>query len=112
MLNFAGWSRINPSYNNSMMIHIGIRWNANEKTSISAGYFSQLERDDQFYIASLNQDFLSAGITFSVMRNLRLSATVLDSHILSGDQVDSIYGEQGQRFNQTQLMAGTSVLLN
>jgi long-subunit fatty acid transport protein len=112
MLNVTGWSETQLNYENSLMAHLGVRWNVSENTTISMGYFNQKEGDNSDFLSSLNQNFLTAGLAFSVMKNLRFSAALLDSHLLTGDQVNTVNGLQGEQFNQTQIMAGLSVRFN
>jgi hypothetical protein len=106
-LEYQGWSKVSESFNNELQYHLGVLLALSPVISLRGGFFTQKEpvRETQDYFT---ENFLTAGLEFLAFENCILTASILDSHLLTNSpSVPSLYG-RNLNFRQSYASLGVA----
>lgn len=95
MLDYQHWSALSAGANNLVNLHLGMELSV-KRSSVSIGFFTS-ENPAEFFGDSIDQNFLTAGMEMQVVGGIKVSAMILDGHLLSNDDSE---------FHQTYLAGG------
>ncbi len=92
-------------------VHLGLELLASESNTLRIGFFTIGNKEYSNGDAILNQYFLTFGLSYQINPNLKVSASVLDSHLFNNKDFEDHFGKGGEQFHQTHLSAGISYSL-
>lgn len=104
-LEYQRWSSVYDTYDNLLQLHFGIAAEITPTTTLRCGLFTQTDpapTNQPF----LNQNFLTAGIEISTSEQWIVSASILDSHLLSSSSAVPSFEGSNANFRQTYISMG------
>jgi long-subunit fatty acid transport protein len=104
---YQHWSNISESYKNLVQLHLGTEFAVSDQVRLAAGFFTQ-DAPEDIPGNPLVENFLTFGFRWKVSPAVNVSASVLDSHLLSSSPSPSIFGSTDERFRQSSVSIGIS----
>ncbi len=105
---YQNWSHVSDGWNNLVQLHLGTEFAVSDQVRLGAGFFTQDSPNDSPR-NPLVENFLTFGIRWAVYPAVNLSASVLDSHLVSSSPSPATFlGSPDDRFRQSSVSIGIS----
>ncbi len=105
------WPENSRVSENLLNFHIGAEFLASDFHTLRFGFFTLYNEDYSVGGAIYDQYFLTCGFSWKIIPKIKVSVSVLDSHLFNNKDFEDHYGKVGEQFHQTYMSAGFSYSL-
>ncbi len=111
MIEIQNWPNNSRIGENIVNFHFGIEFFVLNSLTVRSGFFTLYDGDITNYGNVLDQNFLTCGFSWKIIPKIKMSVSVLDSHLFNNKDFEDHFGKGGEQFHQTHLSAGISYSL-